>query len=119
MSEKWYDDLPDDVFKTETDKVYEQALASVRKGIEKGLDFNAACEAIEIGDEKLKADFIEDMLKVLIAEEHFGKSISLPDLARKLGVPLERLEVAKKDMLEDVRETSVKAFYKGLQAGNA
>jgi hypothetical protein len=119
MSEKWYDNLPDDAFKTETDKVYEQALAAVRKGLEKGLDFNAACEAIEIGDEKLKASFIDDMLKVLIAEEHFGKSISLPDLAKKLGVPLERLEAAKKDMLEDVKETSIKAFYKGLGTGNA
>jgi hypothetical protein len=119
MSEKWYDDLPDDVFKTETDKIYEKALAAVRKGIGKGLDFNAACEAIEIEDEKLKAGFIDDMLKVLIAEEHFGKSVSLPDLAKKLGVPVERLEAAKKDMLEDVKETSIKAFYKGLQAGNA
>lgn len=119
MSEKWYEGLPDDAFKSETDKIYEKALAVVRKGLEKGLDFNAACEAIEIEDEKLKESFIDDMLKVLIAEEHFGKSVSLPDLAGKLNVPVERLESAKKDMLEDVKETSIKAFYKGLRAGNA
>ena len=119
MSEKWYEGLPEEAFKTETDKVYEKALAVVRKGLQEGLDFNAACEAIEIGDEKLKTSFIDDMLKVLIAEEHFGKSVPLPDLAKKLGVPVERLEAAKKDMLEDVQETSVKAFYKGLRAGNA
>lgn len=119
MSEKWYDELPDDAFKTETDKAYEKALAVVRKGLEKGLDFNTACESIEIADEKLKAGFIDDMLKVLIAEEHFGKNVSLPDLAQKLGVPVDRLESAKKDMLEDVKETSIKAFYKGLGAGNA
>ncbi len=119
MSEKWYDDLPEDVFKTETDKVYAEALAAVREGLAKGLDFSGACEAIKIEDEKLKASFIDDMLKVLIAEEHFGKSVALSDLAKKLGVPMERLEAAKKDMLEDVKETSIKAFYKGLQAGNA
>lgn len=119
MSEKWYEDLPDDAFKSETDKIYEKALAVVRKGLEQGLDFNAACEAIDIEDEKLKASFIDDMLKVLIAEEHFGKSVSLSDLSKKLGVPVDRLESAKKGMLQDVQETSVKAFYKGLGAGNA
>lgn len=119
MSEEWYKDLPEDAFKTETDKAYEKALAAVRKGLEKGLDFNTACEAVEIEDEKLKAGFVDDMIKVLIAEEHFGKDVSLPDLAKKLGVPLERLEAAKKEMLEDVQETSIKAFYKGLGAGNA
>ncbi|MEJ2685002.1 MAG: hypothetical protein P8Z71_11480 [Candidatus Sulfobium sp.] len=119
MSEQWYKDLPEDAFKTETDKAYEKALAAVRKGLENGLDFNAACEAIEIGDEKLKAGFVDDMLKVLIAEEHFGKDVSLPDLAKKLGVPVERMEAARKEMLEDVQETSIKAFYKGLRAGNA
>ena len=119
MSEKWYEGLPEDTFKSETDKIYEKALAAVRKGLDQGLDFNAACDAIEIEDEKMKAAFIDDMLKVLIAEEHFGKDVSLPDLAKKLGVSVERLEAAKKDMLEDVQETSIKAFYKGLQAGNA
>lgn len=119
MGEKWYEGLSDDAFKSETDKAYEKALAAVRKGLEQGLDFNAACEAIEIEDEKLKANFIDDMLKVLIAEEHFGKNVSLPDLAKKLGVSVEHLETAKKDMLEDVKETSIKAFYKGFGAGNA
>jgi hypothetical protein len=36
MSEQWYKDLPEDAFKTETDKAYEKALAAVRKGLENG-----------------------------------------------------------------------------------
>jgi hypothetical protein len=59
------------------------------------------------------------MLKVLIAEEHFGKNIPLDELAKKLGLAAERLEAAKAGMIEDVKETSIKAFYKGLGHGNA
>ncbi len=119
MAEKWYEGLPDDAFKTETDKAYELAVAKVREGLAKGLDFDAACAAIEVENEELKKSIIDDMLKVLIAEEHFGKGLPLEDLAKILNVSLERLEAAKTSMLNDVKETSIKAFYKGLGHGNA
>jgi hypothetical protein len=119
MSEPWYEGLPDDAFVTETAKAYKQAEDKIREGLAKGLDFDAACAAIEVGDEGLRKSIIDDMLKVLIAEEHFGKNIPLDELAKKLGVAPERLEEAKAGMIEDVKETSIKAFYKGLGHGNA
>lgn len=119
MTETWYEGLPEDAFKTETDKAYEKAVAVIREGLAKGLDFNTACAAVDIENEELKKNIIDDMLKVLIAEEHFGKSLPLEELAKMLNVSLERLEAAKKSMLEDVRDTSIKAFYKGLGHGNA
>jgi hypothetical protein len=119
MGEAWYEGLPDDAFVTETAKAYKQAEDKIREGLANGLDFDAACAAIAVEDDGLRKSIIEDMLKVLIAEEHFGKNVPLDELARKLSVTPARLEAAKAGMIEDVKETSIKAFYKGLGHGNA
>lgn len=111
MSEKWYEGLPDDAFKTETSKMYEKAEALIREKLDQGLDFDSACAAVEITDEQLRKSIIEDMLKVLIAEEHFTKNVSLDNMAKKLGIEVARLEKAKTEMLEDVKNASIKAFY--------
>jgi hypothetical protein len=119
MAEKWYDDLPDDAFLTETDKAYEKAVFTIREGINKGLDFDSACAAIEVENAEMRRHIIDDMLKVLIAEEHFTKNIPLAELSEKLKVSADRLESAKLEMLDDVKNSSIKAFYKSLKPGNA
>ncbi len=115
MSEKWYEGLPDDAFKSETAKIYEKAEAAIREKLAQGLDFDSACAALEIPDEQLRTGIIDDMLKVLIAEEHFTKNVSLNDISKKLNIEVGRLEKAKAEMLEDVKNASVKAFYDSLE----
>jgi len=119
MAEKWYEGLPEDVFKTETDKAYEDAVKKIKDGLARGLDFDSACAEIEIEGGELRKSIIDDMLKVLIAEEHFTKNISLDEMSKTLKIPVERLESAKSSMLEDVKNDSIKAFYKSLRPGNA
>jgi len=119
MAEKWYEGLPDDAFKNETVKMYEKAEAIIREKLAEGLDFDSACAAVLIEGGELRKSIIDDMLKVLIAEEHFAKGVSLEDMAKKLAVAISRLEKAKAEMMEDVKEASVKAFYRGLGHGNA
>jgi len=119
MAETWYEGLPDDAFISETDIIYKEAEAKIRERLAAGDDFDKACSAIDAIEEGLRKSIIDDMLKVLIAEEHFGKNIPLDEVASKYGIDLPRLESAKKAMLEDVRDSSIKAFYKGLKPGNA
>jgi hypothetical protein len=119
MAEKWYEGLPDDAFLTETDKTYEKAAVRIRERLDQGLDFDSACASIDVENDVLKKHIADDMLKVLVAEEHFNKNIPLDELAGRLKVSLDRLESAKLEMLEDVRNSSIKAFYKGLKPGNA
>ncbi len=119
MAEKWYEGLPDDAFKTETAKIYEKAEAIIREKLVQGLDFDSACAAITVTDERVRQSIIDDMMKVLIAEEHFTKGVSLEEMAKKLGIEVGRLETAKTEMMEDVKDASVKAFYRGLGHGNA
>jgi hypothetical protein len=119
MAEKWYEGLPDDAFKTETAKIYEKAEAIIREKLAQGLDFDNSCAAVSVTDEEVRKDIIDDMLKVLIAEEHFTKGVSLDEMAKKLGIEVGRLEKAKTEMLEDVKDASVKEFYRSLGHGNA
>lgn len=119
MAEKWYEGLADDAFKSEIDKIYEKAEAKIREGLAKGLNFDSACAGIEAEDKELRKSIIDDMLKVLIAEEHFTKNISLDEMSKTLKIPVGRLESAKSSMLEDVKNDSIKAFHKSLRPGNA
>ncbi len=119
MAEKWYDGLSEDAFLTETDKAYKEAVIRIQEGLVKGLDFDTACAAVEVDNEELKKHIIDDMLKVIIAEEHYSKNISLDKLAGALKISVVRLESAKAGMLEDVKKTTIKAFYKALKPGNA
>ena len=119
MAEKWYEGLPDDALKSETAKIYEKAEALIREKLAQGLDFDSACAAVAVADEELKRSIVDDILKVLIAEEHFTKGVSIDEMAKKLDIEVGRLEKAKAEMMEDVKDASIRAFYRGLGHGNA
>lgn len=119
MTDAWYKDLPEDAFKSAEDKAYEGAFAKIREDLARGLDFDAACSAVEVPNENLKKTIIDDMLKVLIAEEHFLRKVPLENLAKKLNLPEGRLEAAKMEMLEDVEKSAVDTLHKQHGAGNA
>ena len=119
MAEAWYEGLPEDAMKSETAKAYEKAEAIIREKLARGLDFDTACADMGVEDEKMRQEIIDDMLKVLIGEEHFSKNVPLEEMAKKLKIAMKRLEKAKIEMLEDVKNTSIKAFYKSLGHGNA
>lgn len=119
MGEKWYEGLPDDALKSETVKIYEKAEAMIREKLAQGLAFDSASAALTVTDEELKKNIIDDLLKVLIAEEHFTKGVSLDEMAKKLRVAVSRLEKAKAEMLEDVKNASVRAFHNSLGHRNS
>ncbi len=107
MGEKWYEDLPEDFFKNETDKAYEEALKKIREGLDGELGFDGACAEIDVQDEDLRKQIIDDILKILIAKEHFTKKISLDDMAKRLKVAKERLASAKSSMLKEVQNKPI------------
>ena len=106
MSDKWYDELPGDFFETEADKAYREAFAKIRAGLEQGLGFDEACAAIEVKDDGLRKLIVGDMLKVILAEEHFAKKVPLDRLAKTLKLTVEFLESTKQSMFEDVGKDS-------------
>ncbi|TAN42401.1 MAG: hypothetical protein EPN25_02895 [Nitrospirae bacterium] len=98
----WYEGLPDDAVVPEADRMYRQEINRVREGLSKGLGFEEAIKAIEEKDEGLRQAIIDDVLKVLIAEEHFAGGVSLSEMAKRLKLTVRRLEAARKSMLDEV-----------------
>ena len=80
MAEKWFDELPEDAFSSESEKVYMAALKAVKAGLTKGYDFDSASATVDIQDEQLRQTVLDDVLKVIIAEEHFTKKIPLDQI---------------------------------------
>jgi len=102
VSKAWYEGLPDDYFKTPSDKVYERAFSVIRNGLAAGLGFDDACSHIDVEDDTLRKLIISDMLKVLITEEHFAKKIPLEELAERWKLDLDRLKRTKNEMIDEI-----------------
>lgn len=117
MTEKWSDGLPDDAFLSEAEKTYMNALTKVKEGLAKGFDFNSASSTVRIDNKSLRQAVLDDVLKVIIAEEHFVKMVPLDKISQALNLPMERLEKAQAEMLEDVEETTINAMHKDIEKG--
>jgi glycosylphosphatidylinositol transamidase (GPIT) subunit GPI8 len=117
MAEKWFDDMPDDTFFPESERIYKEALAKVRAGLAKGFDFETASATVDIKDKNLRETVLDDVLKVFIAEEHFAKNVPLEQISQNLHLPIERIEKARKEMFEDVENSAVDIFYKNREHG--
>lgn len=117
MSEKWSDELPDDAFLSEAEKTYMNALTKIKEGLAKGFDFNSACASVRIDNETLRNAVLDDVLKVIIAEEHFVKMVTLEQIGKRLNLPMDRLERAQAEMLEDIEETTINAMHKEIEKG--
>ncbi len=112
MEEKWYDDLSEDAFLKEEDKEYKKAIEKIKDTVEAGAGFDEACRSVSMPDNESKKLFIEDALKVLIAEMHFVKKMPIEKIAEILKLPTERISSAKENMLKDVEDTAIKEFHK-------
>jgi hypothetical protein len=88
-------------YSPEEDRIYTESIAAIREGMKNGLTFDKACDAITVEDEGLKEFILDDALKIMIAEMHYGKGVSLSEVARALNIPMSRVSVASLEMLED------------------
>ena len=111
MAENWSEGLPDDMVASEAEEVYMSALSKMREGLARGFDFNSAAATITIPDASLRQAVLDDVLKVLLAEEHFVLQVPLDQISRKLNLPLEQLKKAQEEMLDDIEQTTSKALH--------
>jgi hypothetical protein len=88
-------------YSPEEDRIYSESIAAIREGMKNGLTFDKACDAIVVENEELKEFILDDALKIMIAELHYGKGMSLEDVAKTLNVPMGKISVASLEMLED------------------
>lgn len=106
----------------EEDKIYYDAIAKIKAGFQNGLNFNEACGAVPIEDEELKLAIVDDALKILIAELHYGEGMPFAKLSERLKLPLKTIETAMREMMQDVEISAVDVFRRmnpGSPVGNA
>lgn len=103
----------------EEDRIYHEAMAKIREAMGNGLNFSEACDAVRVDDPELKGYIVDDALKVMIAERHYGKGMPLPEVAETLKVPLKKIMTAHREMLEDVGETSAELYRQHSSEGPA
>jgi hypothetical protein len=108
----WYDNAEN--------RAYEEAVNSVKAAVEAGVAFDEAASKVSLKDESLREAAISDALKVLIAEMHFMKKLPVGEVADRLKLPLERVERARREMIEEVEAAAIEKYKQSLgQEGNA
>ncbi len=81
---------------TENEIRFDKALDKLRREISKGNTLEQAGKALTWLDTELKSTVINEFIKIVIAEQHFGNGRGLDDIALFLGVPYEKVENTKK-----------------------
>ncbi|MFA4918075.1 MAG: hypothetical protein WC581_02350 [Thermodesulfovibrionales bacterium] len=97
-------------YTAEESKIYDEAILKIIEGFKNGLSFNEACSAVKVEDKELKGFIEDDALKVIIADMHYAKGISLPEVADALKVSIETTNKASLEMLEDVEIATIEGL---------
>lgn len=101
----------------EESHIYHETMEKIMEGLTRGLPFEEACSAVEVPDEQLRAFIEDDALKIMIADMHYTKGISLEQVAEELKVQLDKLRRANAEMLQDIEMTSAEV-YRAQNPGN-
>jgi hypothetical protein len=108
---------PAGAFTAEEERLHAEGFAAINAAMAAGLGFDAACGRVEAADPELRRIIVDDFLKVTIAQRHFQGGQGTADVAAALGIAVERVEVARQQMLAEVAAASVDAFRR--QSGQA
>jgi hypothetical protein len=107
------EDAPEFSFKEftpEESRIYDEAIAAFREARAAGKKLKEAYATYTIADPNLRSVIQADFLKIVIAENHFGRRQSLGELAVSLDVPLDLLKGTLARMLQEVGTTAAEQF---------
>lgn len=102
----------------EEDKIYDEAIAIIRDALKNGLNFQEACSMICVDDHVLRRFIVDDALKIMIAEMHYLKGLSLQQVSDTLNVPPKIINIANREMLEDAGMAAAEFYNKNNSEGN-
>jgi hypothetical protein len=90
--------------------VYDNAMEKIIEAYQNGLSYKEACSVVNIEDPELRGFIFDDALKVMIADLHFSKGMTLPDVANRLKVSMRSIIIAYNEMLEDVGISALEEY---------
>ena len=108
-------DESDNPLSDEENRIYEDSMAELRSEIDSGRTFDHACECLNGIDQELRALIVDDFLKIVIAEDHFGTGKELDDIALYMGIPYETVATARDEMLQEVGAEMANQYRKNIE----
>jgi hypothetical protein len=94
----------------EESAVYNKVMDEIMSALKNGQKFNEVCNAIHVEDKELKSYIEDDALKIIIADMHFTKGLSLEDVSDALDVSIDTVNKATAEMMEDIEKTTTEIF---------
>ncbi|MEA1933327.1 MAG: hypothetical protein U9N60_02700 [Thermodesulfobacteriota bacterium] len=76
----------------EDDMYFERAFDTLHNEISKGSTLDQAGRALTWMNGELKNTVVNEFIKIIIAEQHFGNGRGIDDIALFLGIPYEKVE---------------------------
>ncbi|MBF0176065.1 MAG: hypothetical protein HQL63_04355 [Magnetococcales bacterium] len=98
-------------FSQEDDKLHTAALEAIQRELAQGRTFAWVEKNLRLDDPEIARIALDDFLKMAIADRHFNGKESLKGLAKSLRVDVDRLIKAKKEMIDEVKEASIKVYH--------
>ncbi len=92
-------------FSEEEAKVYDREIGKLKKMVQNGKSLKEVCAEINAEDDELRQIIADDILKIAIADLHYGQGKSLEEVAEKLKTKVDRIKTAHRTMIEDVMHT--------------
>lgn len=112
------DDIIYKEYTEEETRIYNEVMVKIREGLKNGLTLKEACGAVAVADAELKKLISDDVLKIMIAEMHFGKGLTLEEVAKALSVSLKAINAAIMEMLEDAGIAAAEEYNKNNPNGH-
>jgi len=98
------------VFTKEEEKIYDGEIKRLQKLIAEGATYDDACKTIRLNDPEMRQIITDDLLKVMIAELHYGKGKSFEEIAQSLNIKVADIQKMHRIMIEDVMKTVNQGF---------
>ncbi|MBF0188768.1 MAG: hypothetical protein HQL50_12665 [Magnetococcales bacterium] len=98
-------------FSESDERLYETSMDAIRKMVEAGVQWDLIENRLEIPDSDLKQIILDDFIKIVLARNHFQEGKRLKSISKELRIAMERLVTAKNEMIEEVKQASIKAYH--------
>lgn len=105
----------DNPLSSEKDKLHQEGMAKMRAALDEGKTFAEAEVFLNGMGGELRALIADDLLKIIMAEEHFIKGRSIGEMAQTLGLTYEKVAAVREAMLDEVGTELARQYRREIQ----
>ncbi len=105
-------------FSKEEEELYDREMNELLRLVKEGATIPDACKRIKTENPEMVQILKDDLLKIMIAELHYGKNMPFNEISSLLDVGVEEIMEANRIMIEDVMHTVKETHLKGFSGSD-